>query len=277
MDKELYTQSFTGQVGITRDCLVQIEPVTNLRPEEGGILFRRDGFSTFCGFIHDQRARKSATEYWPNPDFIEPVSIDLEDKGFKVNGVVHSHPASFFHYSEGDRQAGASWLRLNEAMDEFYIGVMVRNGASGGIGLPVGKMNLRIWKAHRKEPARFEEIEPVVVDNEEAFPIKDEHQAPAEKQQFLKGTDLKEISKAAKAKIHVFEANVAGKSIQGLSVKGKDREVIILLPSEFPIFGPVVLLDFGALTEQMPFCWSFESTASISERLSRLIKMALRY
>lgn len=277
MDNDLYTQSFAGQVGITPECLRRIEPLTKLRPEEGGILFRRDGYNTFCGFIHDQRARKSATEYWPNPDFIEPVSIELEDKGFKVNGVVHSHPASFFHYSEGDRQAGASWLRWNELMDEFYIGVMVRNGASRNIGLRVGEMSLRIWKAHRTEPARFDEVEPVLVDSNEAFPIEEEAKSPGEEHPSLKGIDLEEISRSVKLEVNIFEATLADRCLQGLSIKGEDREIIIMLPSEFPLFGPIVLLDFGSLTEQMPFCWSFESTADIGNRLTRLIKMALRY
>lgn len=266
---------------ITLTALDDIAETVGAREaESGGLLLGPIGRDGISHFVFGEKGSVSRVTYSPSHEKLTALCEAAAEKGYELKGFCHSHPG-LPTPSDGDEKYVRQFFDKNPSLQKFYLPILpevpIRGTPGDGNGSKERNWSriIEFYVVHRTSPYHYEKAE-IVVTDESGFP-----ELPTQPNvalsDVLRRLDIGMLTRLiGDAEITPTVVEADGFSIGCLSVQGEDVDVMVLMPTEFPVLSPTVIVTrAGEKSVRYRFRWSMESQARPERRLTRLIKAAM--
>ena len=274
-------------------------------PETGGLLLGPINVDGISSFVFDTTGDISSASYSPSSDKLTALcKKTAKTDGLEMKGFCHSHPGNLCNPSIGDINYVRQFFDANPSMHKFYMPIIVNTPLSlhdltydstsrlyslgnctkfaksekhaKGYQIPTDwQDHLRFFIVNRANPDQPVPAE-VVLCNQSCFPLINGKSVD----KFLKKEHIINIESLKRMlnRSDVIESfiSIDGHEIYCIDVMDGNTQLTVLLPSEFPILQPQVLItkpETGSF--QFRLCWTFDDKKNIHRRLADLINTAL--
>jgi len=278
MHARLPNVNFKSKAYLCPQVLSEIAKTIGRRPAEtGGLLLGpvdKDGISDF---IFDDKAKVTSVTYSPSHKKLTQLIKSKKWQGFEIKGFVHSHPG-VPNPSLGDLNYVNQFFHENPSMKKFYLPILPF--------VPLERLPeenewpdvLRFYVVERHNSYIYHTAQMIHVNSINDMPtIETEQGKPLFMPDVVGKLDLRYLKNLMGQKIELTASTVeiTSRNLNCLLVNSADTSLIILLPTEFPILSPTVLVIENQTEIQYRFQWHLDSKSPVEKRLSLLIKSAL--
>jgi proteasome lid subunit RPN8/RPN11 len=292
----LDTSTSEDKIFITSDALAGIFATIGSRtPEAGGILMGPIGRDGISDFIFDDQGNATSVTYSPSDEELTSLCEDAAAKaGKEMKGFCHSHPGGYGSPSGGDMTYVRRFFEANPGMMKFYMPILVHAPLDGSRSGATGRRLKKIRGKSAKEaqpPADWtDHLKFYVVYRSNQYVAQLLPVEIAEESEFqeieVEDTDVRETAvnvvhlsllrrMLCGYKVSQSVVRINGISIACISVTDDETEITVMLPTEFPVMQPSVLITRpGSGSYQYRFCWAIDEKTDLHSRLAELIKTA---
>ena len=269
------------------------EQIANREPESGGLLMGPPDKDVIAHFQYDEWGSTSVVDYSPDSQKLSEIAQQINDDiGYAIKGVVHSHPEQLSSLSSGDLLTIQKYFEINPSMT-YFIAPIVYRDVLDNLSPNILRLNGRhcnlmiahvVYRDGLEKEKSLNEVTPVeVVSDFSAVP---ESYLPFGKTS-LKHNQLftKEVlEKYLREEVKDFKCSkfaLDSKDIYSIQFqlqrKKQEIEVICLLPTQFPLIGPQICVEFASDKNiNFPLAWDIESEESPGEQLGKNLQKALK-
>lgn len=275
-----HPQDTCYQACITQAALSKmVKEIGQWPAETGGILLGpigKDGISQFF-FDHNASNHRQTTQYHPSYEQLTRLCQQQVENDLEMKGFAHSHPGRQFNYpSVGDMTYVGEFFKENPDLNTFYLPIMTGTPFENPILASAQyQAHLHFYVVKRQNPNRYQSVN--IKTTTEAF-------FPKQSTCYFTHALVQLVDRVNEQLLPDIEVKAClvedqGADIRCLSAKpvNQEKQIILLLPTEFPIIGPSVVIESGGKNEQLPMVWQLDSIISTENRLVKLILSALIY
>jgi len=249
-------------IRMAESVLNSIVRTVGSRPaESGGMLLGPPGENSITHFFFDQQGKTSTATYSPSAEALESLCEKAAcELGLELKGFVHSHPG-LPTPSPGDMEYVRRFFKVNPSMPQFLIPIMPHPPI--GAGISGWHEVINFWIVERANPHKYQSAEIDVYADRDRF-----------QEGIFEHLNISQIQLMLSAQdIATGSIDCDGVTVACMTVKVNEVEMMALLPSEFPILPPAIVLTRpGNFNEQAKFHWLLDSERIGEERLAILLQ-----
>jgi proteasome lid subunit RPN8/RPN11 len=267
-----------AKMRISRQAFREImATVGTRRPEAGGLLVGPIGADGISRFHFDKNGSTSSATYSPSHVELTQECEKSAKKGHELKGFCHSHPGGIPSPSAGDLAYVREFFRENPGLMKFYMPILFGTpvpeefARKNGSGRTDWYAVMRCFVITRENMEHPEEIFLEFCDEADLPEIETCREVAP--QGVEAGPDISTLQRELpQLEITRSSVNVDNRTIACLVACNSRVEVLLFLPSEFPVLGPSVLITRkGEGTRQVDARWKIESDLPLAARLIALI------
>ncbi len=133
---DAFSKKYSASVQISRSALdAIIDKIGSKRPENGGMLIGPVVGDNITHFVFDEDAAVSSITYSPSFEELSVVCDIAAENGYTLKGFCHSHPCGYSQPSMGDMEYVRKFFSENEKLEKFYMPILT--------GAPIGEYELK--------------------------------------------------------------------------------------------------------------------------------------